>query len=275
MNSQHYFQAIKKNYLFIILISILGLALLFFFSALQTWNYASTTEVMVIQKQLTETDSYLAAKSAEKVAANLAQAMYTSTFFDKVANSGLVDLSELSALDEVAKRKEWASKISVQPVAETGMLKITAYDPKPEQAEQLAQALAYTLSTSGSEYHGAGENIQIKIINTPLTSQYPVKPNILANLGLGLALGLLTSLIYLYFRPQVNFSLKGESQRIIPPSVPQVVQPTEEDYQFAVKNKPQSKPLSYHVLNHRQTPQIDSPDYRRAPRITTMFDHYK
>lgn len=279
MNKRNYLDILKEKYLYVALGTVSVMALAFIFTIIQPLNYSSTTEALVIQKQLTETDSYLSAKSAEKIASSLSSVVYSTSFFDKVSQSGLVDLSEISALSEADKRDKWEQKIGAQVVPETGIIQITAYDANPQEAENLASAVAYTLATQGDEYHGGGENIQVKVINSALTSKYPVKPNLFVNLALGLVIGLSGSLLYLYFLPEFNLSVKLKKvEKKIEQEVEEIEQVvatvgTEQCSVQPVQVEPQS--INYSVLDHETYPEVEQINYSTAPQVYTMFDHLK
>ena len=300
MTKQLYFQILRRHYWLVIISVLLAMALAFFLTMLFPLNYSSTTQVMIIQKQLTESDSYLAAKASEKVAANLAQVMYSTSFLQAVNESALADLTKINSLEESDKRKAWGKAISAEVIPNTGILQITAYQTNPAQAEQLASALAATIVARGSEYHGGGENIELKQINAPLTSKYPVQPNLLANLSLAALLGLIGSMVYLFLRPEVAVSMiqasasKKSAPAIIKPAkkiaaVP-VVQPEAvevPELRPAIENligvpvlakiEPPLADLNplvnYSVLDHKTYPQYDTNNYSQAPRVATMLDH--
>lgn len=307
MQKNQYLQILRHNYGLVILVTILFIASAFFLTALRPLNYSATTEIMIIQKQLTETDSYLATKSAERIATNLSQVLYSSSFFDKVKNSGYVDLSAFNEMDEKTKREAWEEMVSAQVIPETGIMQITAYDPKKEQAATLAGAVAKVLEEQGSEYHGGGENIQIKEINTPLTSDFPVKPNLLINLLLGMVFGLLSSSVYLYLFPYGIKIVRHTQQEIKltpAPAVQNLAQPVlektvaipaketapelktesfEDSKEISTSEQLNSLPVqemkavpsvSYAVLDHEHFPKY-SVNYKNAPKVSTLFDHVK
>lgn len=276
MKKQAYFKTLKKNYLVVILSTVGLMALVFFLTMLQPLNYASTTEVMVIQKQLTETDSYLSAKAAEKIAGSLAQVVYSTSFYDKVEASGFVDLSALTALEEQEKREQWGELVGAEVMPNTGIIQVTAYNPDQQEAENLSAAVAYVLATQAADYHGGGENIQVKVINTPLTSKYPVKPNILVNLTLAMLVGLMSSLMFLFLKPNVKFSFAVKPKKIKKQLVQEEVK-QEQVIEEVPYQQPQMQPTgyTYAVLDHQTLPEIEESPYGSAPEVSTMYDHLK
>lgn len=166
-----------------------GTALILAFAV--TRSYTSEIQILVIQKY-TLTDSYTAAKSAEKISENLAEVIKTSVFFNDIASAGTVDLGDIKALSEEDRRKEWSKKLSSDTSSAASILKITAFDPNRERAEAIANTVANVLIEKGSEYHGAPDTISLKVVDTALTSEKPTSPSIplysiAASLFVGLA----------------------------------------------------------------------------------------
>ncbi len=153
-------------------------------------QYSSTMRLLVIQKQLSETDPYTAIKASEQIADNLGQIIYTTSFFDKVLAAKFnVDQSVFSQ-DEIKRRRQWRQMIGTQVVRGTGMLTVTVYDVDRDQAEQIARAIAFVLTTEGWQYVGGGD-LQVKLVDEPLQSRFPVRPNVPANAFTGLVLGVI------------------------------------------------------------------------------------
>lgn len=142
-----------------------------------TRNYTSEVQILVIQKY-TLTDSYTAAKSAEKVSQNLGEVIKTSVFLDDVIATGKVDLTDITKLPEDEKRKAWAKKLSTEIDSNAPILKITAYDPDRSRAEAIATTVAQVLIDKGGDYHGAPDTISLKVVDTALTSNTASSPSI-------------------------------------------------------------------------------------------------
>ncbi|MCW1930678.1 MAG: hypothetical protein KIH62_005235 [Candidatus Kerfeldbacteria bacterium] len=142
-----------------------------------TRNYTSTVQILVIQKY-TLTDSYTAAKSAEKVSQNLGEVIKTSVFLNDVLDESTVSLSDITQLPEEQKRKAWAKKLSTEIDNNAPILKITAYDPERSRAEAIATTVANVLIEKGGEYHGAPDTISLKVVDTALTSNSASSPSV-------------------------------------------------------------------------------------------------
>lgn len=178
-----------SGWLSILLAGVIGMALAVALSFLRPLEYSSTTRILITQ-ELGSVDAYTASRSAERIADELANTVYFSTFFDKVMASGYnIDPTYFSS-DPIKLRDQWAKTVEASVYRSSGSLSVTAYHPDVDQAQQLAQAVAYILTTEGWTYVSAA-NITVQVVDAPLNSRYPVRPNLLINGFSGLALGLL------------------------------------------------------------------------------------
>lgn len=204
-----YWQLVKSKWWQIILFVGGICAITIFVISLMPPEYSSQIQVMVIQSG--ETDSYVAAKSAERVAKNLASVIPTSSFLEKIAKTKYVNLQDLLNQEEGAKRAIWKKKVSATVKPETGIIKITAYDKNKAQAANLVSAVAYVLTTQSEEYHGGGSNIILTIIDNPLTSKYPARPAYLQIVLTAFLFSLLASLSYLFLKREFTFAKKARA----------------------------------------------------------------
>ena len=190
MHSQdsHHLHALVNRWktilLFAAVAGIFGAALSFLFPL----QYSSTMRLLLIQQQLSTVDPYTAIKASERIADNLGQIVYTTSFFDKVMNAKFnIDQSYFET-DESKRRKQWSDMIDTQVIRGTGMLVVIVYHPDKDQATQIARAIAFVLTTEGWQYVGGGD-LQVKLVDEPLESRFPVRPNIPANAFMGFILG--------------------------------------------------------------------------------------
>lgn len=190
MNIKDLLCILKKQRRIVIVIIAITVGLCFVLTLLQPFEYRASFQFLVIQKQIENLDAYMATRSAEKLSENLSKIIYTSSFFNKVIASS-PNLKNNFSKSEVRKKREWRKKIIAHVSPQTGMLQIEVYDKNKKQAKEFAKAVVYVLTTQGQEYHGGGKNVEIKLIDAPLISHLPVRPNILLNLFTGLVLGTL------------------------------------------------------------------------------------
>ncbi len=159
-------------------------------------EYSSTMRLLIIQRASVSLDPYTAIRSAESIADNLSQIIYTSVFFDKVTGAGFkIDKSYFNA-NETKRRRQWSRMVSTQVTHETGFLQISVYHKNKDQASEIARAIAYALTTEGNQYIG-GHDLAIQLVDTPLQSRFPVRPNVPLNAFLGAVIGVVLSALYL------------------------------------------------------------------------------
>lgn len=154
-------------------------------------QYRADAQVLVIAKSRYGIDPYTAAKSAEQISGSVVQIVETNDFYEKVTmQSGRnLDLSKFNDLSERKKRKAWRKMVDASAVYGTGVLNVSVYHKNQEQAKEWASAVADTLVNSGWEY--IGTDIGMKVVNTPVVTNWPVRPNFILNLILGFAVGAL------------------------------------------------------------------------------------
>ncbi len=188
------FYPLLRNWRTLAFAGAFGLVVAILVSFIQPLEYSSTTRLLITQ-ELGAVDAYTASRSAESIADSLVQVAYTSTFYDKVMASGYPVNESYFSSDDIARRKQWTDAISVSVSRSSGLLTVVAYHPDVTQAEELARAVAYVLSTQGWTYTSGG-NIAVQIVDDPLNSRYPVRPNLPVNGLSGLVLGLLAGAGY-------------------------------------------------------------------------------
>ncbi|PIV47213.1 hypothetical protein COS21_01145 [bacterium (Candidatus Gribaldobacteria) CG02_land_8_20_14_3_00_41_15] len=198
-------------FIFLILASILTI--------IQPIKYGSSAQVLVIQN-FANADPYQASKSTEYLSNILAKVVYSNSFFENVLSSGYFVDKNYFGKTVKDQMKAWSKTVSAKAINDSGIISLAVYHTDRAQAESIAQAIIYTLQTKHGLYHGNGSNVSIKIIDEPITSNYPVKPNLILNLGLALVLGLLFSLVYIYLLPEEKYSF-----RLIPKSTKKPVEP--------------------------------------------------
>jgi capsular polysaccharide biosynthesis protein len=170
----------------VVLVFVIGAVI----TLLMPFQYGANVKFLVIQKAVAGYDAYSAAKSAEKIGSNLAQVVYSNSFFNKVMNAGFGVDEKYFNIDENKKREQWQKMVTAELVGTTSVLSITVYHKDRDQALKLSQAIAYVLSTQSAEYVGIGD-IDLKMIESPLASKYIEKPNFLVNGIVSILVGLL------------------------------------------------------------------------------------
>lgn len=192
MNKTNYLNLIKTNWKVVALFTAILVLLTIIFSLIQPFEYRSRTGFLVVQKQNSGLDAYAAAKASERLAVNFAGIIKTDSFYQKVLNSGFRVNIELPE-KENARRKAWEKMIETQVASQSGIMTVDVFYKEKTQAEIVSRAIASVLINDSAEYHGGGSSVVIKMVNTPLVSNYPVRPNIILNVFSALVLGLVLS----------------------------------------------------------------------------------
>ncbi len=189
-----YIEILKKYWHLFLLLTVLITVSSFGISAVQKPEYRSDVKLLVIQNQGQRLDAYTAARSAQTVGEVISKMVYTSSFFDRVLTSKF-DINDDFGSDPEKRKKKWEDRVKVKLSDETGSIQISVYNEDQKQAEQIAFGIAYTMINYGQYYHGGGSQIEIKMVDLPITSEKTVRPNILLNTFAGLALGILLSIV--------------------------------------------------------------------------------
>ncbi|MDQ7814647.1 MAG: Wzz/FepE/Etk N-terminal domain-containing protein [Patescibacteria group bacterium] len=188
-----------RNWKTLALLALIGTLLALGFSFAQTWRYSSTVRVLIIQTNATGLDPYTAIKSTERIAQNLSEIIYTSSFFNSVVAQGKIDSSYFPS-DEIKKRKKWKDAIETIITPNTGVVSIVAYHPNRDQATELAVDVAKQLQEVVPNYFGY--SVRVQIIDDPLPSGFFAKPDLTRNLPVGAVVGFLLGSVWVLGRPR-------------------------------------------------------------------------
>lgn len=179
---------------------LIGGALCLAGSFLQPLKYASTMRLLVVPGNIGTVDPYTAFRSIDRLSDNLSQVVYTTHFFSKVyARNPALDQS-FYPLDEQRKRKTWRKAVDISVSRGSGFFSVTAYHRDPSQATGLARGIADVLIADGWEY--VGGDLEIKVVDTPLPSRFPARPNIPFNLFIGMIGGAVIGSLYVIWHEQ-------------------------------------------------------------------------
>ncbi|HTK05102.1 MAG TPA: hypothetical protein VL500_05950 [Candidatus Eisenbacteria bacterium] len=191
----HYLYSLARGWkqvlAFALVTAVAGMGISFLFPL----QYSSSMRMLIIQKELNGVDPYTAIKASERISDNLAQIVYTTSFFDKVMGAKFNIDQSVFKTEESKKRKQWRDMIETRVIRDSGMLSVTVYHTDPKQAEQISRAIAFVLTTDGWQYIGGG-SLDIKLVDEPLVSRYPVRPNVPANAFMGFILGIIAGTGY-------------------------------------------------------------------------------
>ncbi len=200
----YYLKVIKRKWQGITLLVLSLMVLALVLSLVQPLKYRSRTEYLIVQKQSLAMDAYEASRASEKIAGTLGSIIQTQSFLNKIINGNF----GISATDfpyaPNKQRKAWEKTIDYNVYPEKSMLRIDVFHEDKNKADAISRAVAYTIINNASEYHGAGDDLIIKIVNEPLLSNYPVKPNVILNTLTALVFGLLLGISWAIYSFEKN-----------------------------------------------------------------------
>lgn len=181
----------------LLLITLGGLIVALLGSALMPLKFSSTVRLLITQTNATGVDPYTAIKSTERIGQNLSEVVYTSSFFNAIAQQQGVDLSYFPT-DEIDKRAEWKKTVSINVVPGTGIMEVIVYHKDRNQATILAVDVAKELAEQAPNYFGY--SVRLQIIDDPLPSRFFAKPDFVQNGGLGALFGFLVGSLWVLAR---------------------------------------------------------------------------
>ena len=208
MELNYYINLLKNRKQTVLAIVLLFLFLTAIFTVVQPFKYSSGSQLLIIQNFSKNTDPYTASKSNEYLSNILARVILSNSFYNNVLTSGFNINKNYFSGSAKEQMKKWDNTVSANAINDSGIIALTVYHSDRDQAEQIARAIGYTLQTKHTIYHGGGDNVNIKIIDEPITSNYPIKPNLIMNFILALVVGFIFSLIYIYLFPEEKFNIK-------------------------------------------------------------------
>jgi len=204
MATTNYIRLFAKTWKFLLATTGVGLALALAFSLAQPLRYSSTERLLITQTNVVGLDPYTAIKSTERIAQNLSEIVYTTSFFNAVVARAKIDPSYFPQ-DEISKRQKWHDAIDTNVAAGTGVMSVVAYHTDRAQATALAIGVAQELVDIAPNYFGY--SVRVQIIDDPLPSRFFAKPDFLKNGLFGAIAGLLLGGIWVLgrgYRQKIN-----------------------------------------------------------------------
>lgn len=188
MSQQNYIRDITNQWHAVVMFGLLALVLALIISFVQPLKYSSTVRLLILQDVGSGVDAYTASRAEERIADNLSTIVYTSTFYDQVMGAGFSIDQNAFPKDAYKIRKAWGKMVKATVARGSGLLSVTVYHSDVNQAEQIVNAIANVFTQRVGEYTSGGA-VSVRLVDEPLNSRWPVKPNIIANILSGFVLG--------------------------------------------------------------------------------------
>lgn len=197
----------KQTILFILLVCFAAAIVLI---AVQPLKYGSTSRLLVSQSFSPSTDAYNISRTNDYLG-NLFGNVVTSDFFYKDVLSSGYNIDEQYFKKEGSygdMMEKWSKTVKVGTLGNgSGIIEVEVYHPDKEQVAQISEAVNYVLKNKNESYHGLGGGVFVRIIDKPVVSDYPVKPDLLVIFPLTFLVGLGIAFLYIYLLPQEKYAL--------------------------------------------------------------------
>ncbi|MFA6327775.1 MAG: hypothetical protein WCX15_02760 [Bacilli bacterium] len=207
----------KRQTIISVFLILLVIGLLFLLT--QNFKYGTKSKILVIQEGAGKVDPYSVSRSVEYLSDLFSKVIYSNAFFESVMNSDFdIDKSYFGE-DYNDMMKNWKKTVSTKTLEDSGIMVISVYHEDNYQATQIALAVNHVLINEHQNYHGLGNSVKLSIIDQPVTSNYPIKPNLVYYFIVLISVSLFISLIYIYLFPErkydINFFGEQKPKKII------------------------------------------------------------
>lgn len=211
MNLKSFLDLLSRRKQTILAIVMVFLAISVVLVVAQTFKYGSSSRLLISQSFSPNTDAYNISRTNDYLGNLFAQVVGSNSFYNDVLDSGFnIDEEYFAREKNFAQLMEkWEKTVEVDPLRDgSGIIEVNVFHPDKEQVSQISQAVNYVINTQNQSYHGLGDQVFVRVIDRPIISAYPVKPNIFLIFPLALLLGLAVSFLYVYLLPEEKYALK-------------------------------------------------------------------
>lgn len=194
-NNNMNLEQILKNWRIIVIIAPFFAAITFFISTIITPQYKSEAQILILQKNI-ELDAYRAAKASEYAGEVIKRITGSSEFMNGVLTATGESSLQYGRSQE-DQIKNWNKAVNTSNLVNTGIIKISVYDPNRKNNKKLMEAVLSELQNNGLKYHG-NENIILKKISGPIYYDSPAYPIIWLNTLIAAIIGIFFSIGIIY-----------------------------------------------------------------------------
>ncbi len=200
---------VVKKWQLVLYISLMLGAITFFVSTAITPKYKSDLTILIIQKNA---DVLTASQNAGYLSDVFEKVLHTESFMRGVLKSDAGIKREFSK-DAKKRMEEWKAEIKSEKIGNSGILKISVFDPRSQDSYKIAAGIAKNFKENSTEYFAEKDEVEIKILDGPISSSKVAYPNIKINTAVGLVVGFLGSLLIIYFFEDFDLRLVKKSKR--------------------------------------------------------------
>ena len=205
MDTKDFIQLAKTRKTTVISITLIFIIIGLLITLAQPLKYRSASRLLILQPN-TASDAYAVARSNQYVGGLISEVIYSGSFLDSLTSSSFAfDRNYFNGTykDNI---KKWKKTVFAKSSGDTGIIDIEIYHTNPDEARQISLAVNQLIISGQSPYKFNPDQTKISIIDQPVVSTFPVKPNILLNLGMSLLFGFLSACSYIYLFPKKSLS---------------------------------------------------------------------
>ena len=206
MELRDYIRILRKSWVLIVLLTLVGVGASAGYSLLQTPLFSATSKVFV-STQNTGTTSELAQGNTFTVAR-------VTTYADLVTTP-LVLMPVIASLELNIESAELAEKVTASAPLNTPIIDITVTDSDPVRAAETAIAISSSLTTVVQEIEtpeaaDSASPVKLTIAQEANVPAAPVSPNVPINISLGALIGLTLGLGISVLRETLELRIRNE-----------------------------------------------------------------
>jgi len=200
MDLRGYVGALRKSWVLIIVLTLLGAALGFGAYLLQTPKYASTMTFYIATPVNPNENAQAAGQFAQNRVASYVQLLQSDR------------LSEAAATEARLPAADVVHKISASTQAGTVLVTATVTDTSPDRAQQIARGVAVAFPNLVDVLDNSGRQadvVQVNLTSGPTLTTHPVAPDLKLYLAVGAVSGLLVSILLALVRALLDQSVRS------------------------------------------------------------------
>ncbi|MGK0741638.1 polysaccharide biosynthesis tyrosine autokinase [Leucobacter sp. Z1108] len=205
MELRDYIRVLRKNWLLIVVITLIGVGAAAAYSLTRTPLYESTSKVFVSAQGTSSV--------AELQQGNTFTQARVSTYVSLVSTQTVL-VPVIGELELNTSSEELAAKVSASAALNTLIINITVSDSDPVLAAELADAIAESLAvTVEAIERPAGSEVspvRLTQVQQAQVASAPASPNVPVNLALGLLVGLALSVGIAVLREVLDTRVRNE-----------------------------------------------------------------
>jgi capsular polysaccharide biosynthesis protein len=281
MDTKDFARLLKKRKTTVISITLIFVIIGLIITLAQPLKYRSKSRLLILQSN-TSSDAYTVSRSNEYVGSLISEVIYSGSFLDSLKNSNYIFDRNYFNDNYKENVKKWGKTVFARSSGSTGVIDIEIYHTNPEEAKRISNAVNQLIISGQSPYKFNADQTKISIIDEPVVSSFPVKPNIPVNLAMSILFGFLAGCSYIYLFPRervseklakeifgndlkVNYQPKQTVEAPIYRQIPETpaapaYEPAYEPAQAPVYTPTVPENLPFYSLE--ETPEINEPDFK-------------